>query len=89
MEGLRGAATTPYALLLATYSERDAAEEAARELASTPWQAETMVWVWEGEERFDLYVTGFADLPQAAASSLRLRELGWDPELVVVPFGGR
>ncbi len=42
-------------------------------------------WTQLGEERFDVYLTGYDELALAGADALQLRERGWAPQVVVLP----
>ena len=44
-----------------------------------------VAWEWDGEPRFDVYVGGFATLPQAGAAAAPLVAEGWKPEVVALP----
>jgi hypothetical protein len=38
-----------------------------------------------GEQRHEVYVTGYRDLSRAGSAALRLRRAGFDPMLTVLP----
>ncbi len=44
-----------------------------------------VAWEWDGEPRYDVYVGGFATLPQAGAAAEPLVAEGWKPEVVALP----
>ncbi len=48
-------------------------------------EAQVGAWKRMGEERFDVYLTGYAALDAAGADALQLRERGWGPQVVVLP----
>ncbi len=41
-----------------------------------------MAWEWEGEERFDVVLTGYRDLVAASSAVVSLEEAGWFPEVI-------
>lgn len=77
-----------WALLVATHDEAAVAGALADSLAREGLAMRTVAWTWEGLTRFDVYATGFADLPAAAASASRLAARGLNAELVALPVPG-
>ncbi|MCZ6465298.1 MAG: hypothetical protein O7A09_13265, partial [Proteobacteria bacterium] len=75
----------PYALLVSTRTVESDAEAIAESLALQGRESQVVAWDYDGESRYDVYLTGFSGLPSAASLAMQLRDEGWTPELVVVP----
>ncbi len=75
-----------WALRIATRTRRDDAEALAASLGEIAGRrARVVAWKWEGAERFDVVLAGFARVLDAAAALPALDALGWNGELIAVP----
>ena len=75
-----------YALLVTTRSSEVEARGVASVLEDTGARSPHVVrWEWDGEPRWDVYVGGYATLPQAGAAAEPLVAEGWKPEVVALP----
>jgi general secretion pathway protein D len=77
----------PFALLVATRSLESDARAIAEGLGGGAHPGEVVAWELDGEPRYDVYLTGFASLAEAAAAAVPVQAAGWTPELAVVPRG--
>jgi general secretion pathway protein D len=79
-------AADAYAVLVTTRSSEAEARALAEALdAPAGRPARVVAWEFEGEPRFDVYLAGFATLPEAAAAVEPLVAAGWLPEVVALP----
>ena len=85
VRGLERYPGEPYAILLATRSGQADAQAIADSFEREGLQAQVGRWERRGEERFDVYLSGYPDLSRAGSDALELRERGWAPEVVVLP----
>lgn len=85
VRGLRRSPNAPYAVLVTTRDAQEEAESLAEGFLREGLQAQVGRWSLDGSERFDVYLTGYRELAVAGFDSLRLREKGFDPEVVVLP----
>lgn len=77
-----------WALRVATRTTRADAEALAERIGELAGRrARVAAWRWEGAERFDVVLAGFADVRAAAAAIPELEQRGWLAELVPVPSG--
>lgn len=83
-EGHLVPADGPYALRVATRSDAGDAEAIAATLEATGERTRVVSWVWEGVERWDVYMVGIEEAKDIPEASLRASRGGWTPELVVV-----
>jgi general secretion pathway protein D len=75
-----------WALRVATRARRADAEALAQSLGEIAGRrARVVAWRWEGAERFDVAIGGFAAASEAAAALPELETRGWLAELVPVP----
>ena len=72
----------PFAVLVATRQLKEDAEAIAESVAP---EGQVVPWEQAGQTLFDIYLTGFEEFPDAAAEALRIRERGWNPQVIVVP----
>jgi general secretion pathway protein D len=80
--GLRGKRAT-WALLVATRTSEADARGLAAELAGVAGKrARVVAWKWDGAERWDVVVAGFAHASDAIAALPELEARGWSPELI-------
>jgi hypothetical protein len=83
LEEIQGA---PYALRVDTRERLEDAATIVESLKLDGLSAQLGRWRSPGgEERFDVYVTGFETIADAGAASLRLHQAGWKPQWVVLP----
>jgi len=75
----------PYAVLVDTWTTRVEAEKIAELFVAEGRPAAVGRWEDYGRERFDVYLTGFATLPDAGVASVQLVQEGWKPQVVVLP----
>jgi general secretion pathway protein D len=85
VSGLTRRPGVPYAVLVTSRASREEAESIAAELAAEGGETQIGAWTWMGEESFDVYLTGYAELSEAGDDAMRLRERGFGPEVVVLP----
>ncbi|MFP6628852.1 MAG: secretin N-terminal domain-containing protein [Myxococcota bacterium] len=85
LSGLERSPGKPYALLVTTRSGEDDAEAIAESFKLEGLEVQVGRWTQLGEERFDVYLTGYDQLALAGADALQLRERGWAPQVVVLP----
>jgi hypothetical protein len=85
LSGLQAVTDAPYALLIGSYPDRPDAMADMERLEGGLWPRELVSWRFDGDPRFDVYLTGFQQLAEAMSASFDLREEGWDPEIVVIP----
>jgi general secretion pathway protein D len=85
LSGLERNPDEPYAILIATRTGKDDAEAIAASFEREGLKTQVGRWEQSGEERFDVYLSGYGDLVLAGADALQLRERGWEPEVVVLP----
>lgn len=83
--GLERRPEAPYAILLATRSGQDDAQAIADSFEREGLEAQVGRWERQGEERFDVYLSGYADLSLAGFDALELQDRGWAPQIVVLP----
>jgi general secretion pathway protein D len=74
----------PYALRIATRARSDDADAIAADLAASGERTRVLSWEWEGVTRWDVYLVGIETPAEITSTSLRARDGGWEPELVVV-----
>lgn len=82
--GLREVTDARYALLVSSHRARQRAESDAQGFLESPYRAEIVEWRYDDHPRFDVYLTGFDELSQAASASHEVRAAGWTPRVVVV-----
>ncbi len=75
----------PFALLVTTRGLESDARAIAEGLGSDAYPGEVVAWEQAGEPRYDVYLTGFASLAEAAAAVAPVQAAGWTPDLVVIP----
>jgi general secretion pathway protein D len=85
VSGLRRSSASPWAVLVSTRSSREEAESLAASFERDGAEAQVGAWRQLGEERFDVYLTGYTELGEAGDAALRLRERGFAPQVVVMP----
>jgi general secretion pathway protein D len=85
VSGLKRNPNAPYAVLVTTRNSRQDAEELVASFEREGAKAQLGEWQRFGEDRFDVYLTGYNDLAVAGADALRLRDRGWGPQVVVLP----
>ena len=85
LSGLQAVTNAPYALLIGSYPDRPDAMADMERLEGGLWPRELVSWRFDGDPRFDVYLTGFRQLAEAMSASFGLREEGWDPEIVAIP----
>ena len=85
VSGLERSPGEPYAILIATRSGKDDAEAIADSFKLEGLEVQVGRWTQAGEERFDVYLTGYDELALVGADALQLRERGWAPQVVVLP----
>lgn len=73
------------ALLVTTRRSQAAATAVAASFAAGNRPFRVVPWAWDGEQRYDVYQTGFESLSEAAAAAMPLVADGWVPQIVVVP----
>jgi type II secretory pathway component GspD/PulD (secretin) len=73
----------PYALLVTTRTNRADADAVAQALA-THGTVEVVEWRRGDEDRFDVYLIGFTQLPELAAQAVKLRRAGYRPKMTVI-----
>jgi general secretion pathway protein D len=79
---LRGKRAT-WALLVATRTSEADARGLAEEIGDVAGKrARVVAWTWDGAERWDVVVAGFAHAIDAVDALPELEALGWSPELV-------
>jgi general secretion pathway protein D len=83
VQPLRGLVTEPYALLVATRATRPEAEAILPELHGLAGQPLIVEWQDEGQPRFDVYLTGFAEIAALGGEAIALRERGFTPRLEI------
>jgi general secretion pathway protein D len=76
---------TPWALLVSSRSREDDARAIADSLAARGLRAEVVEWEWDGERAFDVYLLDLGGLPEVTREATRLREDGFEAEIVVLP----
>ena len=81
MQPLRGLVSEPYALLVATRATREEAEQVLPELHGLDGQPLVIEWSDGGAPRFDVYLTGFAEISALGTEAIALRERGFAPRL--------
>ena len=75
-----------YALLVTTRGSEAEAHGVASALEGAGARSPRVVaWDLDGEPRFDVYVGGFATLPEAGDAAAPLVAEGWKPEVVALP----
>ena len=89
LEPLAANATTAWALRVATRADEAEAQAIAARLSASARPARVTRWESSSGSVFDVSVSGFATLSEANDTALQLREEGYDPEVVVVPFEAR
>ncbi len=85
VEGLRRNPKAPYAVLVTTRESRADADLLAESFERDGLRAQVGEWSYGGPPRYDVYLTGYRKLDVAGADSLRLRERGFEPQVVVLP----
>lgn len=70
-----------YAVLVTTRKREDDAEAITSSFALRGFAAETHSWEFEGESLFDVYITGFPTLSDAAEVATELSAEGWQADL--------
>lgn len=78
-------ADAPYAVLLTTRRLRADAESLAESFGDPAHPGRVVSWRHSGDERHDVYLTGFASLDAASEAAFALRERGFAPEVIVNP----
>lgn len=75
-----------YAVLVATRTQAEQAENVARTLPLAEGEeSQISGWQWEGRNRFDVMVTGYRTLAQAGRAVLRLGSTGYRPRVIAIP----
>jgi general secretion pathway protein D len=83
---LRDAPDVAYAVLVATRPTETEAETVAGQLeARDAAPVRVTAWDWRGDERFDVYLTGFQTMAEAGAAANRLIGSGYRPRVVALP----
>lgn len=85
LAGLTRTTDAPYAVLVTTRASRGDADAIASDLSTQGKEARVVKWTWHGQSHFDVYLTGFATLPDAAEAATSLADRSWEPSLAVVP----
>lgn len=85
VSGLERSPGKPYAILLATRSGEDDAGAIAESFEREGLEVQVGRWQLGGEDRFDVYLTGYTEFAPAGGDALQLRERGWAPQVVVLP----
>jgi general secretion pathway protein D len=83
MRPLSTVTEAPYALLVTTRTNRADADAVAQALA-THGTVEVVEWRRGDEDRFDVYLIGFTQLPELAAQAVKLRRAGYRPKMTVI-----
>jgi len=83
VQPLRGLVSEPYALLVATRATRAEAEAVLPELHGLAGEPLVVEWQDDGQPRFDVYLTGFAEIAALGGEALALRERGFTPRLEI------
>ncbi len=83
LDGLETAA--PYAVLVTTRETEAEARGIAEGFSSNGEPASVASWSRYDQQHYDVYMTGFASLPDAGAAALRARGRGWQPQVVALP----
>jgi general secretion pathway protein D len=86
-EGLRALESetdAPWAVLVATRGAREEADALATALPPTGHEVRVVGWESGGQPRFDVYLTGFREFPDACAAARALREAGFLPDVVAL-----
>ncbi len=78
-------ADAPYAVLLTTRRLRADAESLAEDFGDPAHPGRVVSWRHSGDERHDVYLTGFASLDAASQAAFALRERGFEAEVIVNP----
>jgi len=89
LEPLAANAISAWALRVATRADEAEAQAIAARLSASARPARVTRWESSSGSVFDVSVSGFATLSEANDTALQLREEGYDPEVVVVPFEAR
>jgi Flp pilus assembly secretin CpaC len=83
VQPLRGLVSEPYALLVATRATRAEAEQILPELQGVKGEPLIVEWSDAGASRFDVYLTGFAEIAALGTEAIALRERGFTPKLEI------
>lgn len=81
---LREVTDAPYALLVETLRDREAAERVSENLGDFDGSAVIVPWHWGRAERFDVYLVGFHEFSALGSVAMALRERGFHPKISVV-----
>jgi general secretion pathway protein D len=86
VRGIRRTSQAPYAVLVTTRSDGDAARTLADSFERDGLRAQ--VGVWEdssGRPRYDVYLTGYGQMADAGFDAFHLQDRGFRPQVVVLP----
>jgi hypothetical protein len=84
-KGLDAEEDGPVALRITTRTSEAQARSVAESFETGSHSVRVLRWEAEGEERFDVLLTGFRSIADAGAASKPLAAEGWLPQIVVVP----
>lgn len=73
----------PWAVRVATRRRQDDADAIAEQFRLRGERTRRVSWRWQGGVRHDVLLVGFEDLAATGEASLRVRDAGFTPELVV------
>jgi Flp pilus assembly secretin CpaC len=79
-------AKTAWALRIATRSDEAQAQAIAARVSASARPARVTSWRSSSGLNYDVTIAGFATVSDANEAALKLRDEGYDPELVVVPL---
>ena len=85
LEGLSLDPDRPFAVLVGTYTARDEATRIAKEVSGPDGSGAVVPWEWQGEKRFDVVLSPYATLSDAAVAVNALSSGGYIPKIISKP----
>jgi general secretion pathway protein D len=85
VEGLPLSMAAPFAVLAGTYTSEAEAARNASQIAGPEGQGQVVTWRWQEEERFDVVLSPYESIVEAAGAVNTLLDAGYSARIIAMP----